>query len=235
MKAFIVHAHPEPKSFNAALTRHAVDVLTGAGHEVVVSDLYAMGFDPVSDRRNFTTVKEPDSYKQQIEEMHATENDGFSPDIAAEQLFACDTLIFQFPLWWFGLPAILKGWVDRVLAMGKTYGGGRWYDRGVFSGKRAMLSLTTGGPESIYEADGLNGHIREVLYPVNHGIFYFTGFEVLPPFVAYAPAHVGDEGRAKYLAAWRELLLSLDSVPPLLYPTLDEYDESFRLKPPPGA
>lgn len=54
-------------------------------------------------------------------------------------------MIWQFPLWWFSVPGILKGWVDKVFAMGRTYGGGRIYEKGVFQGKKAMLSLTTGG------------------------------------------------------------------------------------------
>ena len=53
---FIVHAHPEPQSFNGAVTQKALKVLMGAGHEVKVSDLYAMGFDPVLDRRNSSDV-----------------------------------------------------------------------------------------------------------------------------------------------------------------------------------
>ena len=84
MKVFIVHAHHEPQSFNSALTRMAVEELPKHGHEARVSDLYAMGFDPVSDRRNFTTVKEPIYLKQQQEEMHAAANNGFAPDIQAE-------------------------------------------------------------------------------------------------------------------------------------------------------
>ena len=117
MKVFIVHAHHEPKSFNGALTEAAVAALTDAGHEVRVSDLYAMDFAPVSDRRNFTTVGEADYLKQQVEESHASKNDGFAADIEAEleKLDWCDGMIFQFPIWWIGLPAILKGWVDRYL------------------------------------------------------------------------------------------------------------------------
>jgi NAD(P)H dehydrogenase (quinone) len=56
-----------------------------------------------------------------------------------DKLFWCDALILQFSLWWLGMPAILKGWVDRVLAAGgRVYGGGLWRDRGVFVAKRAM-------------------------------------------------------------------------------------------------
>jgi hypothetical protein len=83
---------------------------------VQVSDLYGMRFDPVSDRRNFASVKNAEFFKQQIEEMHATEVGGFAPDVEAElrKMEWCDLMIWQFPLWWFGLPGILKGWVARL-------------------------------------------------------------------------------------------------------------------------
>ena len=147
MKAFIVLAHPEPKSFNAAMFRTAVDVLVRAGHEVKTSDLCAMQFDPVSGRHNFTTIKDPNYLKLQMEEMYASEAKGFAGDIENEirKIEWCELMIWQFPLWWFGLPGILKGWVDRVFAMGRTYGGRKMYGAGVFGGKRALLSLTTGG------------------------------------------------------------------------------------------
>lgn len=233
MRYFIVHAHPEPRSLNGALTRTAAEALTAAGHEFVISDLYAMRFDPVSDRRNFTTVKDPAFFKQQQEELFATERDGFAPAIATEmaKVERCDVLVFQFPLWWFGLPAILKGWVDRVFAMGRTYGGGRWYDDGVFKGKRAMLSLTTGGPETMYGPDGLNGDLDAILFPINHGILAFTGFAVVPPFVAWAAAHVGDARRADYLRRYADRLLRIMELTPIAYPPLHAYEPgSWRLR-----
>lgn len=233
MRVFIVHAHPEPKSFNGAMTATARETLLAAGHEVVISDLYAMGFDPVSDRRNFTTVRDPDYYKQQEEEAYAGTHDGFAADIQAEmdKLFWCEALILQFPLWWFGLPAILKGWVDRVFASGgRIYGGGKWYDRGVFVGKRAMCALTIGGPQPIYSERGLNGPIDTILFPINHGMLYFTGFTVIEPFLVHAPARIGDEERAGYLARYRERVLSLLSAPTIAYPKLADYDERFVLK-----
>ena len=69
MRVFIVFAHPEPRSFNGALFHTAVDSLRSVGHEVTVSDLYAMGFDPVSSRANFTSVRDSGYYKQQLEEL----------------------------------------------------------------------------------------------------------------------------------------------------------------------
>lgn len=232
MKAFIVHAHHEPGSFNGAMTRTAQDTLRGLGHEVRVSDLYAMGFDPVSDRRNFTTVRNAEYLKQQDEERHATKHDGFAADVAAEQekLFWCDLLIFQFPLWWFSVPAIMKGWIDRVLAAGKIYGGGKWYSDGVFRGKRAMLSLTMGAPPEMMTPEGLNGDLDAVLFPRNHGTLYFCGFTVLPPFVVYGPARMAPEERARELERYAERLRGLDGLTPIAYPTLDDYDERFVLK-----
>ncbi len=232
MKVFIVHAHPETKSFNSALTRHAKAILEQTGHEVIVSDLYAMSFNPVSDRRNFTSQKDTDYFKQQIEEHYATANDGFSLDIKAEmeKLFWCDVLIFQFPLWWFGLPAILKGWVDKVFAAGKIYGGDKWYDNGVFQGKKAMLSLTTGGKLPMYTEVGINGDIHSILYPINHGILRFVGFDVLPPFIVFGTSQINDERRKGYLREYEERLVSINDTYPIIYPTLADFDDNFQLK-----
>jgi NAD(P)H dehydrogenase (quinone) len=233
MRVFIVHAHHEPKSFNGAMTEVAIAALRGAGHEVEVSDLYAMGFDPVSDRRNFTTVRDPDYLKQQAEEAHAVAHDGLAPDIEAEirKLYWCDALILQFPLWWFGMPGILKGWVDRVfVSAGKVYGGGKWYDRGVFAGKRAMCSITIGGPPSMYSAVGLNGPIEAILFPINHGMLAFTGFTVIEPFLVHAPARMDAATAADALNDYRDRVLDLRNAPTIVYPRLEDYDDRYVLK-----
>ena len=217
MKIFIVYAHAEPQSFNGALFRTAQETLLGAGHSVVTSDLYAQKFDPVSDRRNFTTVKNPDFFKQQIEEMHATEVGGFAPDVEAElrKMETCDLMIWQFPLWWFGLPGILKGWADRVFAMGRTYGGERFYENGVFKGKRAMLSLTTGGPAEAYAKGGFNGDIHAVLRPIHRGILQFTGFSVLAPHIIFAPVRLRDDQRKDILEGYARRLRQIDKEKPV--------------------
>ena len=189
MRTFVVYWHPEPQSFNGAMFRTACGTLVEAGHEVRISDLHEMRFDPVSGRRNFRTVQDPDYLKLQIEEMNATVMDGFSPDIESEieKIEWCDLMIWQFPLWWFGLPAVLKGWVDRVFAMGRTYGGGQIYETGVFRGKRAMLSLTTGGPEDSYRKRGFNGEMSAILRPIHRGMLKFVGFDVLKPQIVHGP------------------------------------------------
>jgi NAD(P)H dehydrogenase (quinone) len=217
MKVFIVYAHAEPRSFNGAMLQVAEDTLPEEGHTVVVSDLYGMRFNPISDRRNFTTVKDADYFKQQVEELNATVVGGFAPDIEAElrKMEECDLMIWQFPLWWFGLPGILKGWVDRVFAMGRTYGGDRFYENGVFKGKRAVLSLTTGGPEAAYKKGGWNGDIHAVLRPVERGILRFTGWDVLAPNIVYAPVRVTKDERSAALAAWASRLRAIGTEQPV--------------------
>ena len=217
MKAFIVYWHPEPKSFNAAMYRTASEALITAGHEFRSSNLHEMRFDPVSSRDNFTTIKDPDFLKLQIEEMLATEVNGFSLEIEAEigKVEWCDLMIWQFPLWWFGMPAMLKGWVDRVFAMGRVYGGDRFYDAGVFRGKRAMLSLTTGGPDEAYRKGAFNGDINAILRPIQRGMLQFVGFDVLEPHIVYGPARLSEEQRKERLATYASRLQGIASESPI--------------------
>ncbi len=217
MKAFIVYWHPEPKSFNAAMYRTASEALITAGHEFRSSNLHEMRFDPVSSRDNFTTIKDPDFLKLQIEEMLATEVNGFSLEIEAEigKVEWCDLMIWQFPLWWFGMPAVLKGWVDRVFAMGRVYGGDRFYDTGVFRGKRAMLSLTTGGPDEAYRKGAFNGDINAILRPIQRGMLQFVGFDVLEPHIVYGPARLSEEQRKERLATYASRLQGIASESPI--------------------
>jgi NAD(P)H dehydrogenase (quinone) len=197
--------------------RTACERLAGEGHEVKTSDLHDIHFDPVSSRNNFTSVKDPDYLKLQIEEMHASGMNSFSAEIETEmeKLEWCDLMIWQFPLWWFGLPGILKGWVDRVFAMGRTYGGERFYENGVFKGKRALLSVTTGGPEAVYQKGGWNGDIQAILRPIQRGILRFTGWNVLEPNIVYAPVRISDEERLANLKAWQTRLSNIEQEQPI--------------------
>jgi NAD(P)H dehydrogenase (quinone) len=180
MKTLIVHAHPEPQSFSSALARTAAEALSKGGHDVRVTDLYARRFDPVSDRRNFTLAKNPAYFKQQLEEAHASEHDGFAGEILTEieNLEWCDALIFSFPLWWFGMPAILKGWVDRVFAYGRIYNSSKIYETGLSKDqRRGLVLMTTGGREKSYGGRGVNPPLETILAPIQHGIFWFNGFQ----------------------------------------------------------
>lgn len=231
MKFLFVLAHPEPASFTSSLARHGMQALEEAGHNVELSDLYAMEFDPVSDRRNFTSDANPDRYDQQAEEKWASATAGYSHALQLEtdKLAACDVLVFQFPIWWLGMPAIMKGWIDRVFAIGRTYGGGRWFDRGMMRGKRAMLAVTIGGTEQAYSPDGIYGPVEDVLRPINHGILAFCGFDVVEPFIAYAPARKAEEERQAFFTAYAERLVAIDAVPTLTMLRSEDY-EHFVLR-----
>jgi putative NADPH-quinone reductase len=219
MNILLLFAHPEPQSFNGAMLRTAIATLEAAGHRVQVSDLYGQPFNPVSDRRNFTTVANAAFFKQQKEELYATAHQGFADEVEAElqKLAWCDVMIWQFPLWWFGVPAVLKGWVDRVFAMGRAYGAGQFYENGVFRGKRALLSLTTGSgsPAEAYQSGGLQGDLLGILRPIHRGMLQFTGFTVLAPHVVYGPARLTDEERVAALATWAARLPGLATEAPL--------------------
>jgi NAD(P)H dehydrogenase (quinone) len=233
MNVLIVYAHEEPHSFNAAMKNTAIQTLEGQGHKVQVSDLYRMGFKAVGDSEDFHQRKDRHILKRQAEEQHAMELGTIAHDILEEQdkLRAADLVILQFPLWWFGLPAILKGWVDRVMAMGFAYGGGKWYDQGGLKGKRALLSVSTGGPAPLYGPRGINGPMDQVLFPIQHGILFFCGFEVLSPFIAYSPARASQEERAGMLAEYAERLRHLDAEQPLPFHPLNHYGEGLQLLP----
>jgi NAD(P)H dehydrogenase (quinone) len=215
LNVLIVHAHHEPASFNNAMTAVAVNALSGAGHEVRVSDLYAMAFDPVSDRRNFLTTANADRLDQQAEERHAAKHDGFAPDVAGEmeKVAWCDLVLFQFPLWWMGMPAIMKGWIDRVFALGFAYGDGRWFDRGWLAGKRAMLSVTVGGSAETYGDRGLYGSIDSILEPIHHGVLRFVGLSVMTPFVVHAPGRIDHQERARVLRRYATELQGIAARP----------------------
>jgi len=228
MQALIVYAHPEPHSFNAAMKHVAVETLTAQGWRVEVSDLYAQDFKAAADGRDFVQRADADYLKYAAEQTNAAGLDhGFAPDLAAEiaKLEAADLLILQFPMWWFGFPAILKGWVDRVFAVGRIYGGEiGMFSKGRFRGRRAMLAFTTGGAPETYGPAGLYGDADVILWPLQNGILNCVGFDVLPPFMAAAPSKVGDAGRVGILDAWATRLRSLDGAEPLFFHPLDDFD-----------
>lgn len=215
MNVLIVHAHPEPTSFNRALTDAASTALAQAGHRVEVSDLYAEHFDPVAGRHDFTTVADPARFHYQAEQEHAARTNGFAPDVAREQrrVAKADLLILQFPLWWGAPPAILKGWFERILAYGFAYLDGQRFETGMFRGRRALISVTTGGTPARFAPDGVYGEIDRVLWPVERLTLEYMGYVVEPRFVAYAAPRVEAAERAGYLAAWVERVLTAAAQP----------------------
>ncbi|WP_433683921.1 NAD(P)H-dependent oxidoreductase [Nocardia sp. CA-119907] len=227
MRTLIVHAHPESRSLNGALKDIAVTTLREAGHEVQVSDLYAMRWKPSVDADDFGATSSPLRVAQ--DSGHAYDTGTLTADIAAEQekLRWADTVILQFPLWWYSMPAILKGWVDRVFTYHFAYGVGehsdtRYGDRygeGTLAGKRAMLSVTIGGREPHYTDRGINGPIDDLLFPIQHGILYYPGMDVLPPFVTYGADRISPADFTDVAKAWEQRLLSIEQTDPIAFRT----------------
>ncbi len=227
MKVLLVFAHPEPRSLSAALRDVAVQELEAQGHEVRVSDLYAMGWKSEVDRADFPKLGADARLIVTAASRDAFYANALTEDVKAEidKLLWADVLILQFPLWWFAMPAILKGWVDRVFAYGFAYGVGeyserRWGDRygeGSLAGKRAMLIVTAGGWEEHYSPRGVNGPIDDLLFPINHGILYYPGYDVLPPFVVYRVDRLDETGFAPIAERLRERMRTLATIPPISY------------------
>ena len=208
MNILLVYAHPEPKSLNGALKDFTIQRLQSEGHLVQVSDLYAMKWKAAVDAEDTTQRLSTTRFDVAFESRHAFDNGFQSEDIVREQekLLWADAVIFQFPLWWYSMPAILKGWIERVYAFGFAYGVGEhsdthWGDRfgeGTLAGKRAMLMVTVGGWDSHYGPRGINGSIHDMLYPIQHGILFYPGFDVMPPFVVYRAGSM-DEDRFTHI------------------------------------
>lgn len=227
MKVLIVFAHPEPQSLSASLRDVAIAELEADGHEVQVSDLYAMGWKSEIDRADFPSLAPEARLMPAAASKQAFSEGTLTADVQAEidKLLWADTLILQFPLWWFTMPAILKGWVDRVYAYGFAYGVGehsdrRWGDRygeGRLSGKRAMLVVTAGGWQPHYGSRGVNGPIDDLLFPINHGILYYPGYTVLPPFVTYSADRLDEARFAATAESLRERMRTLETTPPIAY------------------
>ncbi len=234
MKIHIVYAHPHAASLNAALRDEAVQTLEGLGHTVTVSDLYAMRWNPVADFDDFGIEAEGTFVGTAV---GAFEADAMKADIKAEQekLLAADAVVLQFPLWWFTVPAIMKGWIDRVFNVGFGYGVNRaWkrYGDGVLAGKRAMVLVTTGAAESHLSDRGINGSIDDLLFPLQHGVLFYTGMQVLPPEVVTGAHLIDESGYADTVKRLRSRLETLAETEPIAYrKQAEDYDEDKRLKP----
>ncbi|MGT2466348.1 NAD(P)H-dependent oxidoreductase [Mesorhizobium atlanticum] len=131
------------------------------------------------------------------------------------------------------MPAIAQaGWADRVFASGgRIYGGGKWYDRGVFAGKRAMCSVTIGGPPPILLRPRTERPDQWKSYsPSTTGFSHFVGLTVIEPFLVHAPARISDLERQIYLARYRERILDLPQASTIPYPKLADFDVHHVLK-----
>lgn len=229
MKVLIVHAHPEPQSFTAALRDQATATLQAQGHEVQVSDLYAMNWNPVASASDFTSRENPDYLVYALEQRLGVKSQSIALDIRQEldKLLWADLLILNFPIFWFSAPAMLKGWIDRVLVSGVCYGGKRFYDQGGLAGKKALVTVTLGGREHMFGEGAIHGPLEDMLRPILRGTLAYVGFEVLEPFVAWHVPYISAEARQDFLRNYQQRLEGLADDQPLVFPKLAQFDEAL--------
>lgn len=187
MRHLIVYAHPNPASLSHAMMEALAEVYRSQGDEVVIRDLYALGFEPVLKGSDFEALKA-----------------GSLPeDIATEQkhILWADTISVVAPVWWTGLPAILKGYIDRVYTYGFAYQFGPAGLEPLLKGKKVLLVSNHGNPAAAYEANGMYSGLR---LTQDVGIYEFCGMEVKEHLFFPAVPVVDEETRKGYLAKVRE-------------------------------
>lgn len=158
MNHLIVYAHPRKESFNHAILETAVRGLRQKGHEVIVRDLYAIEFQPVISSSEILG--------------------GIGEDIEQEQEYLkwADVITFIYPIWWTGLPAIIKGYIERVFTYGFAYRYVNGEQMGLMKGKKAVIINTQGKSHSQYAEMGMD---KALLLTSDTGIFEYCGMEVL--------------------------------------------------------
>jgi NAD(P)H dehydrogenase (quinone) len=207
MRILLVYAHPNHCSFNQGLKEHAVTFLEKQQHHVIVSDLYEDKFKAIADWQDFNSAELSPQYG--VAQQQAYADKLLSADIQQEQqkILNADAIILQFPLWWFSVPAILKGWLDRVLTPGFAYEKDKWFADGLLKPRKVMLALTTQSPASAYAQGGMHGDINQYLLPINHTL-RFAGLTVVEPYVAYGVMAADDVTRQHYLKEYELAVLN---------------------------
>jgi NAD(P)H dehydrogenase (quinone) len=146
MKVFVVLANPKERCFTRDVCAIFIEEVSARGHEVVLRDLYAMGFDPVATERD----------------IRGNIKGNVAPDVAAEQKLVlwADVIAFIHPVWWIDRPAILKGYIDRVFALGFAYGYGKDGERGTLAGKKGVIITSAGSTMEHFVTSGKLSAIR---------------------------------------------------------------------------
>ena len=233
----IVLAHPEPRSFNAQWAQASAAASAAQGHDVIWSDLYAMGFDPAerADHYDQPTDVPFDPLKAQQAAAATTLPAGIAAE--ADKLRRADRIIFHFPMWWFAPPAMLKGWCDRALTHGALHTTAQRFDTGMLRGKKAMLCVTTGSSADESAHNGKEGDVGLLLWPLAYTLRY-VGLTVLKPVCVHGVHgyHRDDravalgERLAQTLAQQAGLIASFDTLPRIAFHADADFDAQGRLR-----
>ncbi|WP_446666264.1 NAD(P)H-dependent oxidoreductase [Flexivirga sp. B27] len=236
MKALLISAPPSAHSLTEDLTRTASDELCRQGHSTEVLNLNELQWDPVVRPTDYGVCEFRRPVGDHAADAHA---DGTLAEVVREHqqlLEDADLLVLLFPLWWHGMPAIMKGWIDRIFTERFAYGlhdgsgNSRKYGDGAFTGKRGLIITTAGDRASAFEERGLNGNIHDLLFPITHGVLWYTGIaplESLAILGVNTPDWPGVEDARDRV---RRRLASLDAEEPIPYRwMLEDYDSERRL------
>lgn len=238
MHVLLVAAPPSPASLAARLLDAAEDELRTAGHTTTAVDVVAHGWDPVVRPSDYGA----DAFDRPVGDhaVAAIADGRLAHDVALQQQHVrdADAIVLLFPLWWFGMPAALKGWIDRVFTQGFAYGvkdahgRTRKYGDGAFAGTRGLVVVSTGDRASAFGRRGLNGSIDDVLFPITHGILWYTGIAPLEPLALLGVDAPGWSGADAAEAQVRARMRTLATDEPIAFRRmLDDYDDERVLLP----
>lgn len=191
MNALLVYAHPNPQSFNTALAKAIEDEIIANGGKIKVKDLYTMHWDPVLSMKDFQDIFSgtmPDDVKQE------------QADVAW-----ADLVIMVAPVWWYSIPAILKGYIDRVFSFGFAYKYTATGPLGLLKGKKGLFITTSGANRQDAEMGGMMTTLNKSLI----GVFAFSGFKESKHHNLFAVPTVSDQERREMLAEVRQLIKSM--------------------------
>lgn len=230
MKALVVSATPEPQSFVASMARTSCEVLERKGYEVATSNLYQMNWNSVASADDFGRRANPNYLTYALEQRNGVQTQTIAQDIQQEldKLMAADLLVLNFPIYWFSTPAILKGWIDRVLVSGTAYGGKRIYDKGGLTGKKALVGAALGGRPHMFAPDGIHGPVHDMLRHLLRGTLGYCGMGVPQPFFAWHVPYITPEARDEMMADYIAHLKSVEDLPLMEFPHMADFSETME-------
>ncbi|AKS47075.1 NAD(P)H dehydrogenase (quinone) [Octadecabacter temperatus] len=232
----IITAHPSRGSFTNSWAKKTEQACLQAGGTVSRSDLVQMNFDPVERFEHYPDHTGSDVLKCQEE---ASERGTLPTEIEAEiaKFRAADRIILHFPIWWFGPPAIIKGWCERVLANGAMHTASERFDAGRYRDKTVLFCTSTGSGESESSPDGKEGDVRMLLWPLAY-TFRYLGCNVAQPQVihgvhGYWKDHEKQQTEARLadrLSAHAGIIDGFDELPLMQFNEDSNFDEDGRLR-----
>lgn len=220
----IILAHPESKSFCSSLASEIETNFKSKGCNVFIRDLYKLNFNPVAGQGDFTKLSDKSKtlFQLGVEQREGFLNGNIQDDIKTEIEFIkkADFIFFVFPFWWSSCPAIMKGYIDRVLVHGFAFDffTNSMYNTGLLKGKQAKLFLTTGGAEEYYTPEGPHKMtVEERLEHLTYGSLAFCGLNVHKSFVAHGVSPLTPKDQMDSLMAGLQKELDNIEREPLLY------------------